>query len=311
MLQTHLTGAEVKRYRRAIDETLRGRAAELDIHGWSFEGRSPRIRLVAKVTVKRMDKHKNLSIPLPEASGGRLKVHVRATYARRRGPGPLPFGGDSLTGGVISPGAPIVVDHGGYQEWAGVAAVLMLADGPHILTCGHAFMGAREEVYADPGEEEPIAELAASYFYERPRLDAALCKLTEYGLELLEQSGDAVTWFTKFRRPRVSDNGKTAVFWATNPESAGAYEAPISSYSTCDAILFGDDDVHGGLVEMPFIASGGDSGSLLSVGDRYYGICAGHVGDATLFTPFAAAMDRIRENYPEATLWTPRKQSSF
>jgi hypothetical protein len=307
MIQTHLTGAQVKKHHPAIDAAVRERAAEWDIHGWSLQGRSPRIRLVVKVTAKRLDKHRDLSIPLPEAIGGRLKVFVRATYARRRVQGPLPFSG-SLTGGVITPGASIVIDHGVNREWAGIAAVVMLEGGPHIVTCGHAFMSSREQVFADLEDEEPIAELSRSYFNDRRRLDAAICKLNEHGVELLSESSDAMTWFTRFRRPRVSDNGRMAVFWATNPESTGAYEAPISSYQTSDNILFCDGDVHDGFIEMPFIASGGDSGSLLSLNGLYYGICAGHVGDATLFTPFARVLDRVRETNPEATLWTPGKQ---
>jgi hypothetical protein len=310
MIKTHLTGAEVKKHERAIGAIVRERAADWDIHGWSFQGRSPHIRLVVKVTAKRLDKHRDLSIPLPEELGGRLKVFVRATYARRRSQGPLPFSAGSLTGGIITPGASIVVDHGTHREWAGIAAVLRLASGPHILTCGHAFIGSRGEIFASPEEEDAIAELSACYFDARPRLDAALCKLTDYGVELLlEESGDAITWFTRFRRPRVADNGRNAVFWATNPESAGSYEAPISSYNACDAVLFGDGEVYDGFIEMPFIASGGDSGSLLSVNGLYYGICAGHVGDATLFTSFARAIDRVRQKNPEATLWTPGRQS--
>jgi hypothetical protein len=308
MIQTHLTGAQVKKHHPAIDAAVRERAVDWDIHGWSFQGRSPRIRLVVKVTAKRLDKHRDLSIPLPEAIGGRLKVFVRATYARRRPQGPLPFSG-SLTGGVISPGASIVIGDGSNREWAGIAAVLIIEGAPHIVTCGHAFMSSREEVFAEPEDGEPIAELSRSYFDDRRRLDAAICKLNEVGVELLEESCDAMTWFTRFRRPRVSDNGRMAVFWATNPESTGPYEAPISSYRTSDTILFCDGEVHDGFIEMPFIASGGDSGSLLSVNGLYYGVCAGHVGDATLFTPFARVLDRVRETNPEATLWTPGKQS--
>jgi hypothetical protein len=313
MVQTHLTGAQVETYGRAIEAIVRERAADWDIHGWSFQGRSPHIRLVVKVTAKRLDKHRNLSIPLPEGLGGRLKVFVRATFARKRSPGAVPVSADSLAGGVIAPGASIVVDHGNNQrEWAGIAAILMIEGGPHILTCGHAFTfgGSREKILVDPEEDAPIAELTTSYFHGRPRLDAAICKLNEHGVGLLEEhSKDAISWSTRFRRPRMTDNGKTAVFWATNPGSAGSYEAPISSYTTSDSILFGDGEIHDGFIEMPFIASGGDSGSLLSVNGSYYGICAGHVGDSTLFTPFARVMDRVRETHPEATLWTPRKQS--
>jgi len=169
-------------------------------------------------------------------------------------------------------------------------------------------MSSREQIFVDPEDEEPIAELSRAYFDDRPRLDAALCKLNEHGLDLLEESEDAMTWFTRFRRPRVSDNGRTAVFWSTSPESSGWFEAPISSYRTSDNVLFGDGDLHDGFIEMPFIASGGDSGSLLSLNGLYYGICAGHVGDATLFTPFARVLDHVRQTNPEATLWTPGKQ---
>lgn len=309
MIQTHLTAAQVKRHNRAIEAAVRERAAEWDIHGWSFQGRSPRIRLVVKVTAKRLDKHRDLSIPLPEAIGGQLKVFVRATYARRRTRSAVPFYTCSPTGGAVTPGASIMVDHGIHREWAGIAAVLMLEGAPHIITCGHAFIASRENVFADPEDGEPIAELSRSYFYDFPRLDAALCKLNGHGVALLEESEDAETWYSRFRRPRAADNGRTAVFWATNPDSAGSFEAPISSYRTSDNVIFGDGDVHDGFIEMPFIASGGDSGSLLSLNGLYYGICAGHVGDATLFTPFARVMDRVRQTNPEARLWTPGKPS--
>lgn len=307
MIQTSLTEAQVRKHHRAIAAAVRGRAAEWGIHGWSFQGRSPRIRLVVKVTAKRLDKHRHLSISMPEMTGGRLKVFVRVTH-RKRGPsGPLPF--SSPTGGAVMPGASIVVDHGDHREWAGIAAVLMLEGAPHIVTCGHAFIASREKVFADPEDEEPIGELSRSYFYDRPRLDAALCRLNDHGIARLEESDEAETWFPKFRRPGAADNGQIAVFWATNPEGAGPYEAPISSFRTSDSILFGDDNIHDGFIEMPFIALGGDSGSVLSLNNRYYGICAGHVGDATLFTPFARVCDRVRQHNPEARLWIPRKQS--
>jgi hypothetical protein len=178
----------------------------------------------------------------------------------------------------------------------GVAAVLVLAGRPTILTCGHAeaFLFGDEILAGDEPDGKALAVLDRNLLSGSNPLDAALCPLTDAGIELLGESSEAPTWrFQRVRIPGPSDNGAESVFWETHDGEDSARTAPVLSFYGETSVLFGPRGPDRGFIETSHAVVGGDSGAPLSLGGRLYGLCSGFVGYTTFFTPIAAVLRRL------------------
>jgi hypothetical protein len=204
----------------------------------------------------------------------------------------------------LAPGAQIFVGSGRDAEQCGVGAVVTSGGVAYLVTCGHVFASGETDVRVEL-DGAVVATLTRSYFDEGDPLDAALCQLTDAGHDLLDESGTADTWFQNVHAPAASDNGKLATFWPTDSAPAQATPIQVKSFSACNPVpaLGG---ARCGYILMPFGALGGDSGSVLAIGDAHYGICSFQVaGSQTFFTPTTSILKRFAVDFGGVTLWNP------
>ena len=206
--------------------------------------------------------------------------------------------------GPVAPGAQVRVLAGPRHRVGGVAALLVLDGRIHLLTCGHLFLGAAAEVTCADAAA-PIAELRRNYMDGRAPLDVAVCELTAEGRRLLARSIASPTWLRGYCDPTPDLVRWPADFWPSHTSGAAARVLSVSAHATGTAVLFpeGPSD---GFVECEGAVVPGDSGSLLSVDDLYFGICSGEVqGTWSYFTPFSAALDRVCAEHQVVSIWHP------
>ncbi|MDD5308449.1 MAG: hypothetical protein PHU25_14095 [Deltaproteobacteria bacterium] len=296
------------RHRAAIDSAMRVQLRQWGAHGWRIVGKPPRIRLevVVPTTVQRPI-HAVGPIQIADRWIKPSVVSSRVNIRRERwtdGTDPTAIG----LSRAVAPGARVRVGRGDLQEFVGVAAVLLVSGRPSILTCGHAgaFAYSDEILAGDEPDGDAIATLETNLLEESSPLDAAVCPLTEAGLELLRESRDAPTWrFKKVKTPGVEDNDQSSVFWQTHDGDDTAPTAPVQSFSGETAALFGPRGPRRGFVETGHAVEAGDSGSLLSLSSSLYGLCSGLVGHTAFFTPIAAVITRINKQGKICSIYSP------
>lgn len=302
-----LTKDALRAHRRAICDELSARLPGWGGRGYSFRGLSPNIHVEVEVSAAHQpggSRENDLWIHIPRALGGRLKVFAKIPPKKGRHD-PLPFW-EPLDAGVtqpLAPGARIFVRSRSVKCLGGIAAVVELDGRIHLLTCAHIFESA-SEVFVEPLRDS-VATLSRAYLDDDDPLDAAVCELSATGVDLLDQSVDAPTWFSGCHPPDAGDNDGVGVFWPTSVDNHGPYQVEILSFFASTSVLFrrGRQD---GLIEVSGGVVWGDSGSVLSLNGEYYGLCSGEVqGRWSFFTPIASVLDRLRSEYREVRLWHP------
>jgi hypothetical protein len=250
---------------------------------------------------------KTVALELPSELGGLLRLHLTVASGPRQAPPQLITFAEAAALPItapIAPGAPILTGTGRNRRKAGAAAVLVLDRKLHLLTCGHLFTGGSPDVFSAQSNS-PIAHLGRSYLPTSDPLDAAVCPLTAEGVRLLKSSFGAATWFEGFHEPAVDDNTGTADFWPTNRAGAARLQVPISAFSATTTVLFSRGPFDG-FIELGFGVIAGDSGSLLSIDDLYFGLCSGQVQRSwSYFTPIATVLERLSGDHQEVALWHP------
>jgi hypothetical protein len=201
----------------------------------------------------------------------------------------------------LAPGAAIEVSSGDRSR-CGIAAVLDLDGDPHLLTCGHSFKSSSGRVF-EPSSAAPIATLTRSLFDDAEPLDAAVCKLTDHGKDLLDHSAGAGSWFDRIHTPSAADNGDQVAFWPTNEDDPDPIDLSVTSFSARIDHLFGSGRPQDGFIQIQFPAIEGDSGSVLALDDAYYGLCSGTAGSSSYFTPIAAIVAALRNDFGSIQLW--------
>lgn len=305
--RSRLTAEVLKEHGRAIEAELCAKAAALGAEGFSFVGRPPEVTvelLFGRGTPR--PRAKDLWIDLPAPLRGRLKVSVRRR-GRKVSSGPLSFGLVDYTTVTepLAPGARIFVPIRGGMHVGGAAAVVSLDGQLHLLTCAHLFDGYDGTEVVDGGQRDVIATLSRGYLEDESPLDAAVCALTQAGLDRLNESTGAATWLSSCHEPEPGDNGAEVIFFPTSAGNGGPYEADVNAYRASTAILLQTGRLDG-LIELEGAVVEGDSGSMLAIDDQYYGICSGQVeGRWSFFTPIAAALVRLTRDYREVRLWQP------
>ncbi len=319
-MRTTLTAEELRDCGPSLRAQLSQKRGPWGLLGWSFRGPPGAIEVEVKIGGGRGRKLPRVpALRLPRDLGGllRLRVAVAAgrplkTSQKEEVPvGALSFAPETYAPVVhpLAPGAPILVGTGSDQKTGGIAAVVVLDGKLHLLTCGHLFDGPADVFTRETGAQ--IATLTRSYLSTSEPIDAAVCELVGDGPALLQRSSGADTWLAGWRRPTLSDNGATVVFWPTYRERTAPFEEPVSAVDAATSVLFfrGPQE---GFIELHRSVIPGDSGSLLALDGRYYyGLCSGQVqGSWSYFTPIAAALDRLCGDYQEVDLWQPSTDRS-
>jgi hypothetical protein len=296
------------RHRAAIETAMHARLRDWGAHGWRIIGSPPRVRL--EVVVPETVQRALVPVQTIKVAGRTIKPAVRASRVAIRKP--RATAGDTPTAigfaRAVAPGARIRVGRGALQEFVGVAAVLVIAGKPAILTCGHAdaFKFSGELLPGDDADGVAIANLQTNFLSEPSPLDAAICPLTDAGRALLSESKAAPTWrFKTTHPPAVGDNDQTAVFWQTHDGNDSAPTAKIESFSGESHALFGARGPSEGFIETGHAVRGGDSGSLLSLESSLYGICSGFVGFTAFFTPITTVLERLKGQGISCSIFTP------
>jgi hypothetical protein len=298
-LRRTLTGKEVKRLRPAIAAALRERAGDWGLQGWSIVGREPRLRIAVRVPLRRISPR--ASVEAITVKGIRFKPAVIPTFTTLR---PRDTNGPAASGVqpyAFAPGSPIVVDG---QERCGVGAFLQIDDEPHVVTCGHAFGDAGGRVRTLDSKED-VARLTYDLREQPFYLDAAVCSLTDWGLEQASDSRDAETWTAKVHTPGPSDNGRDCVLWPTHDDVPDGIELSVLSFST-DFFPFCESPAGGcSFIEAEYVAPEGDSGGPLTIDGAYYGICRGTNSHSTFFTPVASVVSALQTQGKTVRPWSP------
>jgi len=294
-----------------IEAEIAARARQWNCHGWAIVGSRRAVRI--EVCVSRTlvaPAHAVSPIPLP--SGDFLKPSVRATglglcIPRKATVPDLALSELSVEAVIdlpLAPGSFIFVGSAPVQR-AGVACVVRADDKVYLLTCGHVF----EPGAANTGvfvQHKQVARLTKNFLDTDEKLDAACCEVLPAGQKMLDASGSATTWLDDVLAP-VSGWHKDAVFWPTNEWASDEISTTIDSYSASESALQNDfwpNLTLSGLIRTQPITEAGDSGSLLSVGDSYYGLCSGTAG-SSYFTPLGTTLERMRQLFTEVELWHP------
>jgi hypothetical protein len=303
-VRKYLSERELDASWEAIESALRSKKKAWGLQGWSIQGRTPRLRVVVKVPYRRVSPRRPVE-PIPIAAKRKflLKVGVEASYHSALGKptgGAVAFGAQSFP---LAAGSPIEVSSGGRSR-CGVAAVLKLDGDPFLLTCGHSFGSSAGKVFL-PGGNSPIAHLERNLMHDHDPLDAAICKLTLAGNDLLADSADADTWFSGVHAPESSDNGKSVAFWPTSEDEPDPIDIDVASFSVCFEPLFGAGGPTCRFIEARLPASEGDSGSVLALGDSYYGLCSGTAGSSSYFTAMADVIDALSSDFGSIEPWQP------
>lgn len=301
----YLSRAELSRYRDQIEAALRRKKRGWGLQGWSICGRGDRLRVVVKVPYRRVNPRAAVE---PIRIGARkpflLKVGVEASYFNEVGGTTLGSRSSTADGdAALAPGAPIEVSSGGRSR-CGIAAVLDLDGDPFLLTCGHSFQGSSGKVFM-PGGSDPVARLTLNLLDTRTPLDAAVCELTPRGLELLDDSKDADTFFDDVHTPDAADNEASVTFWPSSETDPDPIDLDVRSFSTCFDPLFGAGGPRCNFIEARMRASEGDSGSVLAFDDAYYGLCSGTAGTSTYFTAISDVIETLESDFGRIGPWRP------
>jgi hypothetical protein len=299
-----LTTSELERHLDGIERALAKKQRAWGLQGFSIRGRGNRLRVVAKVPYRRVSPRAPVE---PLNVGGKrplwLKVGVESSFFTATGKATGGRRGGASQGAPLAPGAPIVVASDGRSR-CGIGAILELDGDPFLLTCGHTFHAASGKVFV-PGGSQPVAELAKNLLDDASPLDAAICELTRRGRELLEESADADTWFYAVHSPDPGDNERDVAFWPTSEEEPDPLDVRVASFSARFDPLFGPGGPNRDFIEVRFPASDGDSGSLLALGDRYYGLCSGTAGSSSYFTAIADVVTALGNDFERIRPWKP------
>jgi hypothetical protein len=304
-VRRYLSRRELARHGEQIEAALAKKKRLWGLQGWSIQGRGDRLRVVAKVPFRRVNPGAKVE---PLLVGGArpflLKVAVEASFTTALGKRTSGHArGSQSHSAALAPGSPLEVASGGRSR-CGVAAVLDVDGDPFLLTCGHTFRGAGGKVFLPDGGA-PVALLSRNLLDGAEPLDAALCELTPRGRECLDESEDAETWFAEFHGPGSADNGKSVVFWPTSEETPDPIELSVHSFSVCFDPLFGPGGPRCKFIETRMPASEGDSGSVLALGDRYYGLCSGTAGTSSYFTAITDIVAALESDVGRIRPWLP------
>lgn len=307
--RTHLTHQEFETVRRPLCRLISKQSKKWGSHGWAVTGSLKKLRIeiaVSKTLLRPATPIGHIALPKPLT--GSLKLAVRSSLdgLSISAPSASPASLSSLANAVAEPFAPgsrIVVASQPLQR-AGVACFVVADDTTYLVTCGHVFMqgAVGTAVYANG---KYVAKLTRNFLDDTDQLDAAYCELLPAGLQLLEASKAAPTFYGDVLKPSSGQN-KDAVFWPTNVAASDAITTSINSYSACDATMFNEFwslDLCA-LVRTEQITVPGDSGSLLACGDRYYASCTG-APNWSYYTPLYSTIERMKTIFTRVELWQP------
>jgi hypothetical protein len=307
-----LTLAEFAKARPTIAAHIAQSSAQWNSHGWGVVGNARALRVEVAVPLTTLNPAAPVgTVKLPRSIGGSLKLAVRSSgqglIARSAlslpPPGPLAASVSAAVREPFAPGSRILVDSRPVQR-AGVACLVSADSQTYLITCGHVFSpnAANTAVFVNG---EVVATLTHNFLDDAEQLDAAYCLVTNRGLQLAAQSLNAPTWFGALLTPSAGQ-GQPAVFWPTNDSATDAVTTTINSFSSCENGLFNSfwNLSLCELVRTELVTTGGDSGSLLSVRDRYYALCSGSPS-WSYYTPIEFVLDRMRNTFSEVELWQP------
>lgn len=304
-LRTTLTLSELSRAHADIERAVAERAAAWGSHGWAVIGtkRALRVEVSVPKTLLR-PAHPVDPIDLSRSLGVILKPTVRMAALAAPAPAAMPIASIAhVIEEPLAPGARISVESNPALR-AGIACVVVADDKKYLVTCGHAFRpGASQTAVFARGK--CIANLEHNFLDDADQLDAAYCRLTAKGRELLAASASAETWFDEVLAP-ADGQGKPAVFYASNDGASDAITTTIDSFDALSSNIFNDfwSLSLSGLIRTAAVTEPGDSGSLLAVDDHFYGSCTGKP-DSSYFTPLIVTLERMRNHFTEVELWHP------
>lgn len=278
-------------------------------HGWAVTGSLQKLRIEIAVSRTLLRPTSPVGyITLPTPLTGSVKPAVRSSLdglsISSTSASPASFSSvASALAEPFAPGSRIVVASQPLQR-AGVACFVVADDTTYLVTCGHVFTrgAAGTAVYVNG---QPVAKLTRNFLEDADQLDAAYCELLPRGVQLLEASKAAPTFYGDVLKPSSGQN-KGAVFWPTNLAASDAITTSINSYSACDASMFNEFwslDLCG-LLRTEQVTVPGDSGSLLACSDKYYGSCTG-APNWSYYTPLYSTLERMKTIFTRVELWQP------
>lgn len=307
MIRDHLKAAELRAFRGAIRAAIAAKAPAWGLLGWCVCGSGDALEIEIKVSRAGRNKvPQSPTLQLPPELGGQLRLRVAFTLDPDAPPPSESFAEPSAppVRVPVAPGAPILVGSGSNLRKGGIAAVLCIDGKLHLLTCGHIFYDSETVVLARQSAR-PIATLCRNYLSTQAPLDGAVCELLPEGLTLLAASQAAPTWLQGYLEPAPEDNNGYATFWPTHQAGVAPLDFPVNAYSASTSVLFSRGP-YDDFIELEFGVIPGDSGSLLAKDHLYFGLCSGHVQSSwSYFTPIAAVLNRLAQDYKEVALWHP------
>ena len=308
-----LTLAEFEQARGHLCAEMAAKAKLWSSHGWAAVGPTSALRIEIAVARKLVrPAHAIGPLRLPRRMRGLIKPCVRASLHALSLPLPsvsprTARSGSSAASTItvpLAPGTRIFVNSSQVQR-AGIACFVNADDELYLVTCGHVFEpGATDTGVFAHGTR--IARLTRNFLDDAQQLDAAFCRVLPAGKTMLAASADAPTWYADVLSPADGQN-EDAIFWPTNEDADGAIATRIDSFSACDSTIHNDFWTSLSLCNMvrtEQITIAGDSGSLLSVDDKYYALCTG-APNWSFYTPLFDVIDRMREEFTKVELWHP------
>jgi hypothetical protein len=260
------------------------------------EGRRLRALTLNAYVVRKSDEAR-IQIPTLSIEVGRKTWHVTPNViATGKRPRASAGGSPHFTG--LHPGAPITV--GGPVPGRGAIGCILGKSGEptHMLTAGHVFppaaLGAK--VFAGRSPNSPVSAVGklVANFLDDEGVDAALLELNATGVGLVNKQGprlsdfvSEVSCFDKLVRSFLAVTNDFSREVVTGPHGMDVHlSAPTRGVFLVKNVIPTDGE----------ITNSGDSGTVLCAGagnQLAVGICAGALGQHSVFEPTARVLDHV------------------
>jgi len=308
MARKYLTRAAKRKALAHLQLQIETHREEWGVHGWGFVGRADAQRLELRVNERLLTPRVPIR-PLTLSQGAKrsadtLRPTISASHAHLDSPSnflrsQFAFPEFSVSE-PLAPGSAIHIDSG---LDGGVGCILRSKGEPYLLTCGHIVPPGADQNTNVNVEGHPVGALVKNYL---PSFDAAVFELDDDGKQLLNQSKGAATFLRKVIAPADEQWQKDVEFYKSSGDS-GAVTDKVACVSGTETGLEGPlwaNLSFDHLIETSAISIEGDSGSMLSYSNGYYGLCTGAKGDRSLFTSIHLAIERIAADLQGVTIWT-------
>lgn len=272
-----------------------------------------------------------IALALPSSAGG---GHLQPLVSLGGGGDPrtLQDLGDSLrdslrrsVSAMLHPGAAVQIEDPANPNaifWAGVACFLAVNDEPHLLTAGHVFPpGVAEAPVFKDGETVAtlrfnLLEPHRYHGADRPRLDGALCALTDEGREAASNAIDHDLWSHDPMAPiSALHQGSHLTFYPSNRYTDVGAQMDLEVLAPAWDTTIADNRWRAdlkGLIKAAPKTRDGDSGSLAILkGSGACALCNGRT-DASYFTPITALVSELQASYgiKKVKPWRPTQEES-